>query len=129
MRNHPILFPNIDANISITNSKNFSYHLDQIELDEIQDIRRKIIDNRFDISSAKMSHVLILWTIVLYGVLLLCFLLFVYKKISQDSSPSQTFEVALKKKLNFQMCTSLVSPRELHLRREALWYRTSTSTH
>nr|CAH7724090.1 unnamed protein product [Callosobruchus chinensis]CAH7729551.1 unnamed protein product [Callosobruchus chinensis]CAH7730414.1 unnamed protein product [Callosobruchus chinensis] len=32
--NQPILFPNIDVNISLSNSKNFSLHLDQVELDE-----------------------------------------------------------------------------------------------
>nr|CAH7757828.1 unnamed protein product [Callosobruchus chinensis] len=38
IRNQPILFSNIDVNISLSNPKNFSLHLDQAELDEIHKI-------------------------------------------------------------------------------------------
>nr|CAH7720095.1 unnamed protein product [Callosobruchus chinensis] len=53
--NQPILFPNSDVNISLSNPKNFSLHLDQVELDEIHKIRRRIIDNRVDIHSVKVK--------------------------------------------------------------------------
>nr|CAI5837370.1 unnamed protein product [Callosobruchus analis] len=47
----PILFPNINVNISLSNPKNFTLQLDQVGLDEIHKIRRRIIDNRVDVHS------------------------------------------------------------------------------
>nr|CAI5829477.1 unnamed protein product [Callosobruchus analis] len=80
--NQPILFPNINVNISHYNPRNFSLHLDQVELDEIHKIRRRIVDNRVDIHSVKVSHIPSFWTIILYGVLLMIVCCFVYKKIT-----------------------------------------------
>nr|CAI5836624.1 unnamed protein product [Callosobruchus analis] len=80
--NQPILFPNINVNISLSNPKNFTLQLDQVELDEIHKIRRRIIDNRVDVHSVKVSHIPSFWTIILYGVLLMIVCCFVYKKIT-----------------------------------------------
>nr|CAH7733232.1 unnamed protein product [Callosobruchus chinensis]CAH7734011.1 unnamed protein product [Callosobruchus chinensis] len=74
--------PNIDVNISLSNPKNFSFHLDQVELDEIHKIRRRMIENSVDIHSVKVSHIPSFWTIILYGVLLMIVCCFVYKKIT-----------------------------------------------
>nr|CAI5820040.1 unnamed protein product [Callosobruchus analis] len=80
--NQPILFSNINVNISLSNPKNFTLQLDQVELDEIHKIRRRIIDNRVDIHSVKVSHIPSFWTIILYGVLLMIVCCFVFKKIT-----------------------------------------------
>nr|CAI5842191.1 unnamed protein product [Callosobruchus analis] len=80
--NQPVLFPNINVNISLSNPKNFTLQLDQVELDEIHKIRRRIIVNRVDVHSVKVSHIPSFWTIILYGVLLMIVCCFVYKKIT-----------------------------------------------
>nr|CAI5837800.1 unnamed protein product [Callosobruchus analis] len=80
--NQPILFPNINVNISLSNPKNFTLQLDQVERDEIHNVRRRIIDNRVDVHSVKVSHIPSFWTIILYGVLLKIVCCFVYKKIT-----------------------------------------------
>nr|CAI5841907.1 unnamed protein product [Callosobruchus analis] len=43
---------------------------------------RRIIDNRVDVHSVKVSHNPSFWTIILYGVLLMIVCCFVYKKIT-----------------------------------------------
>ncbi|CAH1990336.1 unnamed protein product [Acanthoscelides obtectus] len=78
----PIIFPNIDTNTSIATKPNdVSLHLDQIEFDEVYKIKRRLIENRVDIHSHKVSHIPSSWTILMYGVLLLLLCCFVYKKI------------------------------------------------
>nr|CAI5834290.1 unnamed protein product [Callosobruchus analis] len=55
-----------------------------------------------------MSNVPSLWIIVLYEVLLLCCLMFGYKKMSVMFLFKLNLRSTIKKKLIFPMCTSLV---------------------
>nr|CAH7724085.1 unnamed protein product [Callosobruchus chinensis] len=62
---------------------------------------RRIIDNRVDIHSVKVSHIPSFWTIIFYGVLLMIVCCFVYKKITTRCFIKPSQEVPLKKKSSF----------------------------
>lgn len=81
-----ILFPDLDIRISNTKIENVSLHLENIKLDELYQIKNKLIENNPSLSFGQYSHIPSIWTICIY-LLVICSISFMaYKKISTRCS-------------------------------------------
>lgn len=79
--NQPILFPDLNMDVTNTPKINFSLQLDNIELDGLQEIKTQIIQNQPDIFFEKVSHTPSVWTLIIYGLIILMLVYIVYKKV------------------------------------------------
>lgn len=83
----PLLLPNLEASSSPTSGSNLSIHLEEIELDELQDIRTQVIRNQPQISYGRISHVPSAWTIIIYGIILVVILYVGYNRTPKCKKP------------------------------------------
>lgn len=64
-----ILFPDVDTSRRSPLETSISLHLENFELDELQDLKMKIIQNQPDLSWTSVFHLPSIWTIFIYGLL------------------------------------------------------------
>lgn len=72
----PILFPNLEESESKIPKMNFSLHLQEIPLDELQSIKTQILEDHPDVSFETLSYIPSIWTLLIYALLLsaLCYM-------------------------------------------------------
>lgn len=81
-QNQPIIFPELDQS-SQTSTQNSVIRLENVNLDELQDIKRRIIENQPQIlfEDTGISHTPSTWTIIIYILLTVIAGYFCYKKL------------------------------------------------
>lgn len=79
-KNQPILFPEINENKIFTPKQDFSIQLENIELDELQFIKRQVIANQPQLIYHGVSHTPSLWTMILYIIAIVSVIYFCFKK-------------------------------------------------
>lgn len=80
VNNQPILFPNIDFE-SDAPKLNTTIQIEDLNLDELHDIKTQIIENHPHLIANQLSYQPSLWTILIYGVLLIGLGYALYKKL------------------------------------------------
>lgn len=77
----PVLILDLDNSTIQSTSSNFNFHLENIELDDLQAIKSQITHNQPKLSFEKVLMVPSLWTLIIYGTLVFLVMFFVYKKL------------------------------------------------
>ncbi|KAJ8976924.1 hypothetical protein NQ317_005096 [Molorchus minor] len=81
--NQVIFFPELEEQKNdVIANMNLSIQLEDAKLDELQDIKQKIIDNQPNLSFIdKVSHIPSVWTLIVYVLIIIVILYFFRKKI------------------------------------------------
>lgn len=82
-QNEPIFFPQLDQERNPAPYQNFTIHLENINLDELQDIKKQIVENQPQIfyDDVGISHIPSTWTLLLYVLVISLISYFLYKKL------------------------------------------------
>lgn len=89
-QNQPILFPNLETAYTTTTDVDLTLHLDYVELDELQEIKNQVIHNQLQLSSEGISRLPSVWTIIIYGLILIILLHFGHSKIKTKCTKTAT---------------------------------------
>lgn len=88
----PILFPDLGETPKMLPLLNLSFHLDDLKLDSLQEIRNEIIAVRPNTTSFEIAKVPSLWTVLIYGLLTIGCTYLIYKKWYQTCRISRTVQ-------------------------------------
>lgn len=83
-QNQPILFPELDQERNQMPLQNYNVQLENIQLDELQNIKNRIMENQPQLSVDEkriISHVPSAWTVILYILLIVLICYFCYIKL------------------------------------------------
>lgn len=78
--NKPVLLPELEDNFQIQHSKNFTIHLEDIDWDDLQNIKTRIVENHPSLTTSTISVNPSAWTIVIYGLLIIIVLYWCFNK-------------------------------------------------
>ncbi|XP_074026075.1 uncharacterized protein [Leptinotarsa decemlineata] len=88
-QSQPILFPDSDIQEISREKFNLSLHLNNVNLDELHEIRTGFIENRPALQENSISYTPSAWTIIVYGILAVLLAYAIYKKIRDINPPSR----------------------------------------
>lgn len=97
----PILFPNLE--ITKNPTSNLTLRLEDIKLEDLQEIKRNIVDNQPQLSFSGIYHIPSFWTILLYIAIISTATYIGYKKMYPKFKSNEEFETEVIELPNVQL--------------------------